>query len=494
MNFEQNESQKSAQSTAVLSIIVPVYNEKYTVDQVLREAFSAKLPHSVRREIIVIDDGSTDGTWDVLDRVAQELPGVKLLRHERNKGKGAAVRTALQHVSGTYVIIQDADLEYSPSEYAKMLEPVLTGVADVVYGSRFLVSAGRRVLFFWHSVGNKVLTTLSNIFTNLSLTDMETGYKLMPACVLKSIPIRCDGFGIEAELTMKLSKRGMRFFEVPISYFGRTYSEGKKITWRDALKTLFVLLYYWIVDDIYQADDYGRDILHSLSETPKFNRWMADQIRPWIGDDVLEIGAGIGNLTRCLLPRNSYTITDVDPLYLGYLRNSFGRNRRISVAKVDLASVNDFEGLRNRFDTVICLNVLEHVSDEPTAMANIFSALRPGGRAVILVPSGPQRYGSLDEVLGHVRRYTAADLEHAFKQAGFRVEKIWDFNRIGVSAWLINGKLLKRRYFGRVQLKLFDWSIWLWRYVDRWLPWSGLSLIGVGQKTADGEKIDLPQR
>lgn len=287
---------------------------------------------------------------------------------------------------------------------------------------------------------------------------------------------------------MKLAKRGMRFFEVPISYFGRTYSEGKKVTWRDGFKTLLVILYYWIVDDIYRADEYGRDILHSLSGTPRFNRWMADQIRPWIGDAVLEIGAGIGNLTRCLLPRNSYMITDIDPLYLDYLRNTFERNRRISVAKVDLASVNDFESLQNRFDTVICLNVLEHVSQERTAMANIFSALRPGGRAIILVPSDPRRYGSLDEVLGHVRRYSAADLQNAFEGAGFRVERIWNFNRISVPAWLINGNLFKRRYFGRVHLKLFDWSIWLWRFVDRWLPWSGLSLIGVGQKPADDDK------
>lgn len=482
MSNNQGSVQAGTNQEVVLSIVVPVFNEKYTVAQVLDEITHAVLPEAVRREVVVVDDGSTDGTWDVLQRCAQQMPTIKLLRHERNKGKGAAIRTALPHISGDYVIIQDADLEYSPAEYAKLLAPVLSGAADVVYGSRFLVSMGRRVLLFWHTVGNKILTTLSNIFTNLNLTDMETCYKLMPACVLKSIPLRCDGFGIEAELTMKLAKRGMRFFEIPISYFGRSYAEGKKITWRDGLWTMGVLLYFWIVDDLYHQDEYGRDILHSLSGTPRFNRWMADEIRPWVGDDVLEIGAGIGNLTRCLLPRNTYTISDIDPLYLNYLRSTFQRNKRISVAKVDLSCAADFQSLQERFDTVICLNVLEHVADERSAMANIFSALRPGGRAIILVPAGRQRYGSLDQVLGHVRRYSMDELRQAFQQAGFRVEKLWDFNRVGVPAWLINGKLLKRRYFGRVQLKAFDFSIWLWRLVDRLFPWDGLSLIGVAQK------------
>jgi glycosyltransferase involved in cell wall biosynthesis len=461
---------------------MPVFNERYFVEQIVAGALQAPLPPGVERELVIVDDRSTDGTSRILERIAAAHPGVvRLYSHEVNRGKGAAVRTAIGHATGDICVIQDADLEYDPRDYAKLLLPILNGDADVVYGSRFLPSTYRRVFFFWHAMGNWLLTTMSNLFTDLSLTDMETCYKAAKASILKSIPIRSDRFGIEPELTAKFAKRGCRIYEVPISYRGRTYDEGKKITWADGLKAIWTILHFWVVDDVYD-ERYGHDILHRLSRTHRFNRWMADAVKPWVGEAVLEIGGGLGNLTLKLVPRSSYTVSDVDPLHLEYLKSRFGSYAWMDVRKVDLTLPEDFDVLEGRFDTVVCLNVLEHVAPEDRALANLHRALAPGGRAILLVPQGPRLYGSLDRVLGHCRRYTRRELVEGCERAGFEVDRVMSFNRVGWLPWLVNGRIMRRRNFGKLQLKLYDSLIWLWRRVDRWLPLPGLSIIAIARK------------
>lgn len=217
-----------------LSVIIPVYNEAGTILEIIQRVKEAPF----EKEIIVVDDSSTDGTASLLKENSE---GIKALFHDRNKGKGAAIRTALPHITGDIAIIQDADLEYHPSEYPHLISPILNGVADVVYGSRFQ-GGTHRVLYFWHSIGNNVVTTLSNMFTNLNLSDMETGYKVFRSEVLKRIKIESSRFGFEPEITAKIAKMGCRIYEVPISYWGRDYSEGKKINWKDGLAAL-----YWII-------------------------------------------------------------------------------------------------------------------------------------------------------------------------------------------------------------------------------------------------------
>ena len=468
-----------------MSILIPVFNEHYFVEQVIDQVLKAPLPSGIERELVVVDDGSTDGTGHLLKQAADKYPDViRLYFHSANRGKGAAIRTAIQHATGDICIIQDADLEYDPQDYEKLLRPILAGDADVVYGSRFLPSAYRRVLFFWHALGNGLLTTLSNLFTNLNLTDMETCYKAAKSSILKSIPIRSNRFGIEPELTAKFAKRGSRIYEVPISYRGRSYDEGKKITWRDGLKAIWTILYFWAIDDIYN-ELYGHAILHRLSQTHHFNRWMADTVKPWVGETVLEIGAGIGNLTLKLLPRRSYTVSDVDPLHLEYLKNRFGNYARMEVRKVDLEDADDFAELEECFDTVICLNVLEHVTQDVQALKNMYRALVPGGVAVLLVPQGRWLYGSLDRVLGHCRRYTRRELIDRCEQAGFVVQHAFCFNRAGTPPWFINSRVLHRQNFGRSQLKCYDCLIWLWRALEKVLPWPGLSIIGIVRKPGD---------
>jgi glycosyltransferase involved in cell wall biosynthesis len=219
-----------------LSVIIPVYNEVETILEVIKRVKEAPF----EKEIIVVDDGSTDGTAHILEENRQ---GLTVLSNEKNSGKGAAIRAALPHVMGDVVIIQDADLEYNPSEYPHLIAPILEGVADVVYGSRFK-GGTHRVLYFWHAVGNKLITTLSNMLTDLNLSDMETGYKAFRAEVLRGIKIESNRFGFEPEITAKISKMGCRIYEIPISYWGRDYTEGKKISWKDGIAALYWILKY----------------------------------------------------------------------------------------------------------------------------------------------------------------------------------------------------------------------------------------------------------
>ena len=214
-----------------LSIIIPVYNEKETLAEIFR--LVQLTPYN--KEIIAVDDASTDGSRDILRGLAGEYEDVKVFYHDRNQGKGAALRTAFAQVSGDVVLIQDADLEYRPFDYPALLNPIEQDLADVVYGSRMIGGGPHRVLFFWHYMGNRCVTTLSNMFTNLNLSDMEVGYKVFKAEVLKGLQIKCDRFGVEPELTAKIAKGGWRIYEVPIQYHGRDYAHGKKITWRDGL-------------------------------------------------------------------------------------------------------------------------------------------------------------------------------------------------------------------------------------------------------------------
>ena len=228
-----------------LSVVIPVYNELQWIREIVRRVQAVPIP----KEIVLVDDFSTDGTRSILLEMEKE-PGIKVVYHEKNQGKGAALRTGFKHATGDVVLIQDADLEYDPAEYPKLLQPILENRADVVYGSRF-IGENHRVLYFWHSVANKVLTTLSNFFTNLNLTDMETCYKVFRREVLQGIQVKSDRFGFEPEITAKVAKKkkpAWRIYEVPISYSGRTYEEGKKIGLKDAFNALYCIIRFWLRD------------------------------------------------------------------------------------------------------------------------------------------------------------------------------------------------------------------------------------------------------
>jgi glycosyltransferase involved in cell wall biosynthesis len=465
-----------------LSILMPVYNERTMVERCIAQVLAAPLPEDLERELVIVDDQSTDGTWSILQRLAENHPAIRLYRHEVNQGKGAAVRSAIKQAQGDFCLIQDADLEYDPFEYPQLMRPLLSGHADAVFGSRYLAGDQRRVLPFWHSMINKGLTLISNMFSNLNVTDMETCYKVFRTDLLKSIPIRSNRFGFEPEIVMKCAKRKLRIYEVPISYHGRTYEEGKKIGWRDGVKALGTVLRFWIIDDLY-AERYGRGLLHTLTGTPQYLSWLTRLLRPHLGDTVFEVGAGIGTITGRLMGRRlEYLAAEKDPLSLHALRNRFLRTPNVCVKQLDPGKPAEFDALRDSFDTVLCLNVLELVDDPALTLAALKRTVKPGGRLVILVPQNPSLYCGLDRALGHQRRFRAAEARALAEGGGFRLEEIHELNKIGTLAWAAYGGLLRQKSMNKLTLKLFDKTVWLWRRIDGLLPWRGLSLVLVARR------------
>ncbi len=487
-----------------LSVLVPAYNEQHLVATSLaRLEVLESSPLLDTIQVIVVDDCSRDATGDALRAFAGERGvawredgpvenGVELKAHGRkgriewvflghvlNGGKGAAIRTAIGEATGAISVIHDADLEYHPRDLLRIVKVLVEEEADAVFGSRFAGGEARRVLLFRHELGNRLLTFLTNWITNLNLTDMETCYKAVRTDLLKSIPIVSNDFRLEPELTIKLAKREARIFEVPISYSGRTYQEGKKIRWTDGVKAFLAMVRFWLSDRVYVEDAYGSQILGRLSRAPRFNAWMADTIRPFCGRRVLEIGSGTGNLTRRLVPRDAYVASDINPLYLQTLRHLTHDRPYLDVTLTDVTRGESFPEVDGGFDTVVCLNVIEHVDDDRAALANIRRVLAPEGRAIVLVPQQPALMGTLDEVLGHRRRYTEATLRQAALDAGFEVERMLPFNRVGTPAWWLNGRLLKRRHFGLAQVAALNLLTPIFRRVDRALPFPALSRVAV---------------
>ncbi len=301
--------------------------------------------------------------------------------------------------------------------------------------------------------------------------------------MLKSIPLRSNRFGFEPEITIKIAKRQARVYEMPISYNGRTYEEGKKIGLKDAFEAFWVMLKTLRFRATFISRQRQRHP-GCLLGAPNFNRWMADTIRPYIVKKrVLEIGAGMGNLTRALARgRQRYIASDIDHEHLSRLQARLRHYLNVETRTCDLSKSADFVPLADAVDTVICLNVLEHIEDDLGALRNIYSALSPGGRAIVLVPCGQEIFGQLDVILGHYRRYSTSQLRERFEQTGFEIERILEFNHISRPSWYFTGKIAKRSRISRSQLKIFDQLVWLWRRIDRFIPWKPTSLIAIAAK------------
>lgn len=465
-----------------VSILVPVFNERWTVEKLLNRVLDVQL--GLEMEVIVVDDKSTDGSAEIVQKLAEKEDRVRLFRHEKNQGKGAALRTAIQHITGDVVIIQDADLEYDPSEYPRLLRPILQCHADAVYGSRF-AGEERRVLLFWHSLGNKLLTLMCNALNDLNLTDMETCYKVFRTDVLKQLRLQANSFTIEPEITARLAQWGARLYEVPISYRGRKRHEGKKICATDGVKAICAMLKLRFWDTRFTWHT-GMYVLRSVEKAQRYNRWMVDRIGKYLGNRVAEAGAGLGNMSHMLADCEHLLLVDHDPIYVAYLEDAFHSKGNVRVLQSDLNSPG-FEQAwqKDELDTVFCSNVLEHLGPHEQIMESFHRALRPDGHCIIIVPAEPKLYNGLDTSLGHHRRYEESELRRVMEQAGFDIVHSEQVCKLGALAWFVNGKILRRRRLTPRQMLLFDR---LWPYMqrlDRFLPWRGMSLIMVGKKSAD---------
>jgi glycosyltransferase involved in cell wall biosynthesis len=464
-----------------LSVIIPVYNEINTIGEILSRVLQDDIP----KEVIVVDDFSTDGTREFLKEwVTKEDKGLKnqvhILFQPKNLGKGAALRNGFKAATGDIVIIQDADLEYDPKEYPKLIEPILDGRADAVYGSRFL-GTPRRVLMFWHTLGNNFLTFLSNLCTDLNLTDMETGYKVFKKEVLDHIHLKSNRFGFEPEVTAKIAKMSCRIYEVPISYSGRDYWEGKKINWIDGLKAIFSILRYNFFDP--ETGDIVYQSFQRMKKLHRYNQWIFSKFHPYLGRRVLEIGSGIGNITKYLLDRDFVIATDVEPRYLTLLKNTFGQYRKFMIENFDISSSDGERYRPYHIDSVICFNVLEHIEKDEKALENIFNILEPGGRLLLFAPSHRWLYGSLDQHLGHHRRYGKEELKRKLEDAGFNVILLKHFNRIGILGWFLNSKILRRKRLPSLQLRVYNLLVPLSKMADLLpLPF-GTSLLAIAKRS-----------
>jgi glycosyltransferase involved in cell wall biosynthesis len=471
-----------------LSVLMPVYNEVRTLRTIVDRVLNA--PVEIAIELVIVDDASTDGSRELIAELAARDARIRYVLHERNQGKAGAVRTAIGAMSGDLALIQDADLEYNPADYPALLRPMLEGVADAVFGSRFLTGQYRRVLYFWHTLGNRLLTTLCNVLNDINLTDMETGYKLVRADILRAIPLAARGFALEPELTTKLAMWDVRLYEVPISYQGRTYAEGKKIGIKDLFAAIWTLVKVRLFAGRFTTHE-GFLILQSVRRARGFNRWLVRQLAPFVGRRVLEAGSGIGNLTEFFLDRERLACVDVDPLYVERLNQRYGHLSNLSFHEVDLSQLERCSELRTaRLDTVVCINVLEHIDDDAKVLRNFYQLLRPGGHVLLLVPSDPRLYTPLDKTLGHFRRYTRGELTAKLAAAGFDVVATQGFNRLGTLGWFVSGKLLGRTTLSAGQMKLYERLLPLAKLVERVPLLPPLSIIAVGRKPSTAELPD----
>ena len=462
-----------------LSVLIPIYNECWTLEEILTRVLSS--PVDLELEIIAVDDGSTDGSWEILEAVAQRDSRIRAFRHAQNLGKGAAIQTAIASMTGDVAVIQDADLEYDPRDYSRLLQPILEGQADAVFGSRF-TGTPRRVLMFWHSLANRFLTFLSNVLNDLNLTDMETCYKMVRADVLKQLSLKGRSFTIEPELTCRLAQWGARIFEVPISYSGRTYQDEKKVGTLDGFKAIGAMLRCRFWDTRFTTHT-GMYVLKSVSRARSYNHWVLNQCGPYLGSAVLEAGAGIGNVSSLLLDRKRLVLVDHDPVHVSQLNDRFGSRSNVRTVRGDLTDPQVAALWRDeKLDTIFCSNVLEHLEPDQQVLQSFQESLEVGGHCVIIVPAGPRLYTPLDEALGHYRRYTAGELRGKMEAAGFHVVCTKQFCKAGALAWWFNGRILKRRHLTPRQMIWFDRFWPVSKLLDTILPISGMSLMMIGRR------------
>ncbi|HUG08911.1 MAG TPA: glycosyltransferase [Acidimicrobiia bacterium] len=457
--------------TTKLSVLMPVYNESRTLRTIVGKVLDA--PVDMEIELVCVDDCSTDNSLQVLKEMAASDDRVRVIVQPHNMGKGRAIRTAIEHMTGDVAIIQDADLEYDPADYPLVLAPIVQGRADAVYGSRFASSEQRRVLFFWHALGNRLLTLMSNMANDLNLTDMETCYKAIRADVLRRLRLTSDRFGLEPEITARLAQWGARIYEVPISYHGRTYAEGKNIGWRDGVEAVWLIIKFRFVDNR-ATDDEATVTRQSLHKAPRLRRWILSWFAEYLGDTVLEVDAGPGHNTSHLLNSERLVVTDPDPVHVESLHRRFGHLENVQVF--------DYQSLPSdlKLSTAVLFHGLQRVEEPKDLLAEVASHVTSGGHVLIQVPAGTDLYGPTDEAAGHRRRFDLESIEEVVRASGLQVVQLQGVNKLGALGWRLH-HVTRTGTIGSSTASVFDWFVPIARILEPALPGPGLSLLVVAR-------------
>jgi glycosyltransferase involved in cell wall biosynthesis/phospholipid N-methyltransferase len=481
-SIQESPPSAGGQARPVLAVLIPIYNEAHTIEALFRRILASPVDMELR--LFVVDDHSSDSSGAILDRLASGDPRITVLHHPVNRGKGAAIRTAIDAAEGDFAIIQDADFEYDPADYPRIAAPLLRGDTEAVFGSRYLNGNERRVLHYWHSLGNALLTTFFNIVHNMHLTDMETCYKAMPLKLLKSLRLTTDRFGIEPEIAARLIAVRARIIEVPISYSPRGYQDGKKIGWRDALEAFYCIIKFKYFDAV-PCVDAGMVRHLAMAEAPRYQQAIAREIQPYLGERVIEVGAGIGNLARHLAYGKQLVLTEPTPEYRRQLAASMNYRSNVTISDRDVLSEEGLAWAKIQYpDTILCLNQLEQVGDDKRALDSLAAAIKPGGRVILVVSAHAFLYGSLDEALRRQRRYTAERIAALVEGVGLYVEHQKWLGKLVLVGWFMESKVWRRRFFAPKPVTLVNVFSPLMGILDRWLPWKGLSLLVVARRPA----------
>ena len=454
-----------------LSVVVPFRNELRALPTVIQRLLALDLAAlGVETELIFVDDGSTDAGRYLIDPPPRD--DIQLIVHERNQGKGAAVRTGLEAATGDILCIQDADLEYDPADLPALIQPILDGEFEVVYGSRFKGSAAG--LSYTHRVANRLLNVTVNVLFNRYLSDVYTGYKVFTRKAFEGLTLTAKTFTVEMELTAHFWRKGLVIYEVPISYRARTYSQGKQLHLSDGLRAAGAVLRYRFrsapravgplshrapdAPGALDADEGSMGTIHTLgledlSEAVRYRRYLFDLIEPHLGDSVLEVGAGLGDFAAQLTGRKRLVVSDSDPLCLWSLRARLGSRPEVEVRTLDLLGEVEFD---LPVESVVAINVLEHLEEDVRALKAMGSTVVAGGNLVLLVPGYPSLYGEFDRAVGHVRRYTPEALRQAVEAAGLQVTMLKPVNLLGGLAWWAAGRMGARARPTPTLVKLYD--------------------------------------
>lgn len=481
-----------------LTLVIPIYNERIYLPEVFRRIREASYPGEITAlEVIAVDDGSTDGSAEWLGALGSDmgcgLPTTLILQlNPTNEGKGRCVRQGIDLSKGDFVVIQDADLEYSPDDLEQLLEPLIAGRADAVFGSRFL-GTPRRVIYFWHAAANQLLTRIFNLLFNTTLTDLTTGYKAFRGEMARNLDLRQKRFGIEVELAAAIAQSRLRLFETGISHHGRSYSEGKKFKRLDALAIALQILKFGILRPspfkpgmrqtltaLYQASYllYATPLKKLLLSLRGKSLGAGNQ-----GLRVLEVGSGVGGVTQALLEASEVVASDIDEDSLELLRSRYSFHPGFQALKWD-ATLSPADGstprgiARGGFDLIVAFNVLEHIEHDAVVLKQWSSLLAPGGMMVLLVPFSQRLFSPVDQAVGHFRRYQKKDFEQLIQSCGGKVSRTIFLNPLGVLGWIWNAKILGRSVLPSGQVGLYSLLKPILEPLEALLArWFGLSII-----------------